>query len=214
MAAPSSSPCSTLTVRGGLVALTLSGVVGLGATEAEAAPYQLDTAHSTVVFRAQQAIFGDTEGTFHRLSAELDLDRDDVSTSTVVVRIDAASVDTGNDDRDDHLKKEDFFHVDAHPEIRFESSRVEPTSEGARVHGTLYVKDTATKVVLPLRLTWSDEGGRRVVHAQGTTEVNRYDAGLDYDTPFFIPEISKMIELEVNARASRPLAVTTSTSAP
>ena len=192
-----------------LLSLALSSLLG---SPALGAPFELDPAQSTVTFEAHQAIFGDTVGTFHRFDAELDLDRDDVRQSSLVVRIEAASVDTGNEDRDEHLRKPDFFHVDAHPEIRFVSTRVEPRPGGATVYGRLEVKDRRTEVRLPLDLKWSSADGRLGVRARGTVEVDRYALGLDYDTPFFIPEISRLIELRVDARASRPLGATTSTA--
>src|SRR5690606_31602033 len=91
--------------------------------------WRIDTNHSTVGFSVRHLVFAKVRGQFRSWSGALKLDADDITRSSVVVDIDAASIDTGVEDRDVHLRSADFFDVERFPKLHFESRSVSRVSE-------------------------------------------------------------------------------------
>jgi polyisoprenoid-binding protein YceI len=122
-------------------------------------------------------------GRFREVVGTIDIDEDDVSRSSVEARVKVASIDTGADQRDDHLRSADFFDAAAYPEIAFQSSRIEPAGAGYRVHGELTIRDTTRPVVLEtqdLGVVAGLDGVRRAAFS-AKTQVNRGDWGLTWN---------------------------------
>jgi len=88
--------------------------------------YAFDPAHTTFGFVARHAMVTKVRGTFAEFEGSAHLDFADPSKSTVTVTIKAASINTGHPDRDAHLRSNDFFAMDEHPEITFNSTAIEP----------------------------------------------------------------------------------------
>jgi polyisoprenoid-binding protein YceI len=105
------------------------------ANELEKGTWILDPERSSVEFSAPllYGVIGRVKGGFGLYRGTLDLD----ARPAIELTIDAASIDTGNAKRDDHLRSADFFDVDEHPEVRFESEMVALDGEELRVRGTL-----------------------------------------------------------------------------
>lgn len=175
----------------------------LGAAPAEAVELRLKPEASRLSFVARQSMIGETEGRFDRVRApEFVLDFDAMSNSRVKVVVETASVFTGNEDRDAHLRKADFFEVDAYPEMVFESSEVRGDRDGIQIRGQLIVKGKPSALTLPLRLEWHELEGSEVVRATGSAQVSRRALGLDFETPFFIPDIHDTILIRVDVAAT------------
>src|SRR5947209_13155991 len=87
--------------------------------------YDVDASHSRLGFAAKHAMVATVRGGFKVYSGEVYLDEEHPENSWAKVEIDAASVDTGNADRDAHLKTPDFFDLDNHPTINFVSTKAE-----------------------------------------------------------------------------------------
>src|SRR6516164_6800020 len=85
--------------------------------------WNIDAAHSGINFSIRHMVFSKVRGRFTKYTGALQLD-DDVTKSWVEVAIDAASIDTGTAQRDNHLRSADFFDVERFPELRFRSNRV------------------------------------------------------------------------------------------
>ena len=94
-----------------------------------AGDWDLDPAHTGLRFSARHAMVATVRGGFKAFSGSLHFDADDVSKSTAEVTIDAASIDTGNDGRDQHLRSADFFDVEKFPTISFSTTRVEQVDD-------------------------------------------------------------------------------------
>src|SRR5436305_164710 len=94
--------------------------------------YVLDTAHSRLGFVARHAMVTKVRGSFNEFTGTFHIDAADPSKSSATVRIEAKSIDTGNDQRDGHLRSNDFLDLDTYPEITFASTDV------ARVDDTHY----------------------------------------------------------------------------
>jgi polyisoprenoid-binding protein YceI len=88
--------------------------------------FKFDQAHSTIAFKVRHML-GTAKGKFTKFSGTIEVDRDHPEKSSVVATIQAASIDTANAKRDEHLRSADFFNVQQYPEITFKSRRVKQT---------------------------------------------------------------------------------------
>lgn len=99
--------------------------------------YTADPVHSSVVFRVKHMKTSHAWGRFNSIAGSFSLDADSPSQSKLAFAIKAASVDTNNKDRDNHLKSPDFFNAVQYPNITFTSESVEKTARGFEVKGSL-----------------------------------------------------------------------------
>ncbi|MDH6116969.1 YceI family protein [Kitasatospora sp. GAS204B] len=146
--------------------------------------YTIDTTHSRIGFTVRHAMVTNVRGEFTDYHGKLHLDGSDPAASTVELVIQVASVDTGNEQRDGHLRTGDFFAVETHPEITFRSTAAaQLDAETYRLHGDLTIKGTTRPVVLDLEFTGSavDPYGIQRLGFEGSTTVDRTDFGLSYN---------------------------------
>ena len=147
--------------------------------------YGVDASHSHVGFTARHAMVTKVRGSFNDFEASGHLDVEDPSKSKVEVTIDVSSIDTRSEDRDQHLRSDDFFDVESYPRITFASTSVERPEEGLyRVTGDLTIKDTTKPVTIDFTTTGSaeDPWGNTRVGFEGSTQVDRTDWGLTWNT--------------------------------
>ncbi len=148
--------------------------------------YTIDPAHSRIGFVARHAMVTKVRGGFNEFEGRFEIDADNVGNSSAEVTIQAASVDTRNADRDEHLRSNDFFAMDRYPEIRFVSTDVEQVDDtNYRVTGDLTLRGVTNPVTIDLEFTGSatDPWDNTRVGFEGSTKVNRKDWGLNWNTP-------------------------------
>jgi polyisoprenoid-binding protein YceI len=149
----------------------------------EPGDWQLDPVHTTVEFSAHHLMVSKVRGKFHGVSGNIHIS-DDPLGSWVEVKIDPASVETGDAKRDEHLRSPDFFDVERYPEITFRSTRLEGDHPGGfRLEGDLTVHGVTRPVTLDVEYhgwTPSPLGDRRAGFS-ATTEVDREDFGLTWN---------------------------------
>jgi len=146
--------------------------------------YTLDPAHSRIGFVARHAMVAKVRGSFKDFEGSGYFDAVDPRRSRLEVTIKATSIDTGNADRDAHLRGNDFFDMEKHPEIRFVSTEVEPDGDNAyRVTGDLTIKGVTRPVTIDLEYTGSavDPFGNERVGLEGGATVNRKDWGVNWN---------------------------------
>ena len=146
--------------------------------------YDIDPSHSRLGFAAKHAMVATVRGSFQVWKGEVHLDETDPAKSWAKVEIDATSVDTGNADRDKHLRSNDFFGVEANPTITFVSTDVEKVDdENYRMTGDLSVNGHTHPVVVDWELTGTstDPWGGSRIGFEGKTTVNRRDWGLEWN---------------------------------
>ena len=146
--------------------------------------WDLDPAHTRLGFAARHAMVATVRGSFGVFSGVLQLDHADPTRSTAEVRIDAASLTTGNEQRDTHLRSADFLDVEKYPEIVFRSSRAEVVDEDTyKLHGDLTIRDQTHPVTLELDFQGSspDPFGNQRAGFEGRTTINRKDWGLTWN---------------------------------
>lgn len=146
--------------------------------------YTIDASHSSIEFRVRHAMVTNVRGAFAEYDGRLHLDGADPTASHAELVIQVASVDTGNEQRDGHLRTGDFFAVETHPEITFRSTATEQLdADHYRLTGDLTIKATTRPVVLDLEFTGTatDPYGIERVGFEGSTTVDRTDFGLTYN---------------------------------
>lgn len=150
----------------------------------EPATWQVDTVNSNITFSLTHFMVSKAHGRFAKFAANLNLDPSALTASNVDVRIDAASIDTSNSARDDHLRTADFFDVQRFPEIVFTSTRIEKAGENRyRVTGDLTMHGVTREVVLDAEHRgWvKDPQGRERTAFIAKTTLNRQDFGVKWN---------------------------------
>jgi len=143
--------------------------------------YTVDAAHTRIGFRARHAMVTTVRGTFGEFEGTAHLDVADPSASRVELRIDAGSLDTGQPDRDAHLRSADFLAVEQYPEITFVSTSVEQVDDDEyTVTGDVTIKGQTREVSVDFTLTGSalDPFGNTRVGFEGALALKRSDWGL------------------------------------
>jgi len=152
------------------------------ATTADVATYQIDTVHSEMTFRIRH-LMGRVFGAFTDWEGTLTVDPDDLSTLAVAVTVQTASINTFNEQRDDHLRTDDFFDIENHPTMTFTSNRVVVNGRAINVEGDLTIRGTTRPVVLTGEYLGEGPdpwGGERIAFVASTT-IDRQDFGVSFN---------------------------------
>lgn len=147
--------------------------------------YVVDGAHSRLGFVARHAMITKVRGQFNEFEGRAHLDFEDPSKSTAEATIAVQSIDTHNEQRDGHLRSNDFFDAPNHPEIAFRSTGVTKEGDTFVVAGDLTIKGTTKPVAIPFEFTGSatDPFGNARVGFEGSLTVNRKDWGIEWNAP-------------------------------
>ena len=146
--------------------------------------YEIDSAHSLVEFSVKHMMVTTVKGRFKQFQGTVEIDEANPATSKVDVTIDVASIDTGAEPRDNHLRSADFFDAQQYPTITFTSTKVEPKGgEKYAVTGDL----TIHGVTRPHTLEVTREGkttnmqGKQLQGFSLTTKISRKEFGLEWN---------------------------------
>ncbi|MDQ0578502.1 YceI family protein [Streptomyces rishiriensis] len=146
--------------------------------------YVLDPAHTQIGFVARHAMVTKVRGVFHQFEGTIHLDGTDPTRSTAQVVIKTESIDTGVEQRDQHLRTNDFLDAPTFPDITFRSTAVEPRSDTEyRVTGDLTVKDTTRPVTIDFEYTGNavDPYGNLRVGLEGSVTISRKEFGVTWN---------------------------------
>lgn len=166
--------------------VVLSGVLGAAfmcAGDAVAADYTIDASHSSVGFKVRHLAISSVPGVFTDVKGNFSFDPAAVESGKAEAVIGAASVDTKDAKRDDHLRGADFLNAAQFGAITFKSSKVEKVSETAfKVHGNLTIRGTTQPVVLDVTYGGSakDPWGKERVAFVANTTIDRKAFGLTW----------------------------------
>ena len=178
---------------------------------APAGTFVIDPAHTSVTFKVRHLGISTVSGRFAKFSGSFHYDSLNPAASRVDVTIDAASVDTDIDRRDEHLRSEDFFFVEKHPAITFSSRTVNRVGPSRfRVLGDLTIRGVTRPVVLDTELggVLSLQNGGAIAAMRATTSIDRFDYGLVWNrmtegVANVAPEVQ--IELDIEAKRAAPV---------
>ncbi|MEW6366539.1 MAG: YceI family protein [Acidobacteriota bacterium] len=184
-------------------ALLISAALAHGATET----YSIDQVHSQVGFSIRH-FFSKVPGKFTRFAGTLSGDRSDLQTAKVSVEIEAASIDTGNNDRDKHLRSADFFDVEKYPKITFDSKSVRVESPThVVVTGDLSMHGVTKSVDLQVDVLGFGPDGMGGFRAgfEAKTKLNRKDFGVVWNKILEAGGtlLGDQVEITINVEAIR-----------
>ncbi len=146
--------------------------------------WQIDPTHSSAEFAVRHMMVATVKGSFKSLSGRVVLDEGVPENSRIEAEIDAASVDTGVADRDNHLRSADFFDVALHPTITFRSSSIElDGADHGKVDGTLAIHGVTRPVTLEVDYLGEikDPWGNRRRGYTAEASLNRKDFGMTWN---------------------------------
>jgi polyisoprenoid-binding protein YceI len=146
--------------------------------------WAIDPVHSDVSFTVRHMMVSKVRGTFRTFEGQI-VTAENPLNSTVAATIDLTSIDTNNADRDAHIRSADFFEVESHPKMTFQSVGVTPTDDGFVVEGDLHLHGVTKRVNLNLELNGFGKdpyGGTRAGFS-ASTELSRKAFGIDIDMP-------------------------------
>lgn len=146
--------------------------------------WQIDHSHSSISFTARHMMISKVRGSCEKFDGEIDFDEENPANSTVFVEAYLSSIDTGDEKRDAHLRSADFFNVDEHPTMTFQSTRVEQTSPNSgKLYGDLTLRDVTKEVVFDVEYAGVQKSpfGTENAGFSATTTVNRKDWNLNWN---------------------------------
>jgi len=166
-----------------------------------AATYEIDPSHSSVSFKIRHLV-GTVRGGFMKFNGTIEMNPEDLTQSNVFANIEVSSIDTGVQDRDDHLRGSDFFDVEKYPVITFKSKRV----EGGKLIGDLTMHGVTKEVELDYEYngTAKDPWGATRAGFSATLVIDRKEFGINYnkalDQGGFLLGDEVTIEIDIEAK--------------
>ena len=170
--------------------------------------YVIDPTHSRIGFIARHAMVTKVRGTFNEFEGTAQLDAENPAASTAELTIQVASIDTGQAQRDEHLRTNDFFDAPTHPQITFKSTGVQLVSEDTfALTGDLTIKGTTKPVTVSFEHTGvaTDVYGNVRAGFEGSAIINRKDWGIAWNAALETGGVlvSEKITLEFDISAIR-----------
>ena len=153
-------------------------------TTTQGTVYNLDIAHSEIGFKIKHLGLSTVKGAFKVAEAQVVMDGEDISTLDATAKVEVASIDTKNDDRDNHLRSADFFHAEQHPYIHFATSGVSEVSGNSfKLHGALEICGVSHPIILDATFLGNatDPWGNERIGFEATGSFNRKDFGLTWN---------------------------------
>jgi polyisoprenoid-binding protein YceI len=173
--------------------------------------WNLDTVHSGLNFTVRHMVVSKVRGRFAKFSGSVALDERDLTRSVVEATIEAASIDTGTGQRDDHLRSADFFDVERFPHIQFRSTRIEPLGgDRYRLNGDLTIRGVTRPIALDAEYggRGKDPWGNERVGFTARGALERKDFGLNWNQTLETGGVlvSDRVEIELEVQAVRAAA--------
>ncbi len=167
-------------------------LVAAAATAAET--YKIDPAHTSVGFTISHLVISEVSGRFNDVAGEIVLDKGAITGARATIQ--AKSIDTAIQKRDDHLRSPDFFDAEKYPTITFESTKV----EDSRVTGKLTMHGVTREITLPVTVKGpvKDPWGNLRLAVSAETTLNRTDYGMK---PF--PGVGDEVKIRILAEATK-----------
>jgi len=186
----------------------LAVVLFATAAFAQGSEWQIDPGHTTVGFSVRHMGISNVHGRFGKVSGSATVDDSDLTKSTVNASIDIASIDTGNQNRDNDLRSPNYFDAAQFPTMTFKSKSVTKNGDGKlKVVGDLTIKGVTKEVTLdvdgPSAPVKMGPNQRRGLSA--STSINRKDFGVGAKTPSAVvgEEIKIQIDAELTQKAAQ-----------
>ena len=172
--------------------------------------WTVDQSHSHIGFEVKHMMVSKVKGAFDSYEANVEAENlADLTGATISFKFDVKSINTRNEDRDNHLKSADFFDAEQFPAITFESTSIIKSDDGFDVIGNLTIKDVTKEVTFETTFngTGNNPWGQAVYGFEAETKINREDFGLTWNAALetggvLVGKKKKIkVELELNPAA-------------
>ncbi|MEX2587157.1 MAG: YceI family protein [Actinomycetota bacterium] len=170
--------------------------------------YTIDPAHTRIGFQARHAMVTKVRGQFLDFEGGFHLDAADPQASSAYLSIQAKSLTTGNEQRDEHLRSNDFFAMDQYPEIKFVSTQVEKVdAESLRLTGDLTIRGVTRPVTVDFEYLGAtiDPWNNLRIGFEGRTTINRKDWGVNWNAALEAGGVlvSEKVTIELDISATK-----------
>lgn len=178
--------------------------------------WNIDNAHTLIEFSVRHMMISNVRGRFERFAGSVDFNEAHPEASSVEVRIEAASINTNEPQRDNHLRSADFFEAEKYPYLTFKSTKIEKLDDATgRIYGDLTIRNITHPVVLEAEYNGQalSPWGKRSAGFTANTKINRKDWNLIWNQALETggvlvgDEIKIHIELEVVQQAPEAAGV-------
>ncbi|MCE3282630.1 MAG: YceI family protein [Chitinophagaceae bacterium] len=146
------------------------------------ATYKIDVDHSDIMFKVKHLMISTATGIFKKFDATVEADKGDFSDAKIWFEADIDSIDTKNEQRDTHLKSDDFFNAEKFPKMTFKSTGIEKNGDEYTLKGDLTIRDITRPIKLDVEYNGStkDPWGFERAGFEVTGKINRKDYGLKW----------------------------------
>lgn len=212
-------------VRPAIVSLALT--LGAATAAAQAAPaglteWAIDNSHTRIGFSVAHMVVSEVDGQFKQWTGKALLDEKNLANSQVSFSADAASIDTGDAKRDEHLKSPDFFDAAKYPKVTFTSKRITKSGKGYKLEGDLTLHGVTKPVTLNATISEAvtSPWGKLVRAVQITGQIKRSDFGLNWNKTLdkggvvVGDAVDLNLKLEINRDAAAKTAETNAQPSP
>jgi len=166
--------------------------------------WSLDPTHSEIHFKVRHLMVSWVTGSFKEFNATVQTEGDDITTAKVRFTADIHSISTNNEQRDTHLRTGDFFDAENHPQLTFESNKLEKIDdENYKLYGTLTMRGISKPVVLNVEYGGQaqDPWGNTRLGVSVSGKINRKDFGVSFSMVSETGSILLGEEVKINANA-------------
>jgi polyisoprenoid-binding protein YceI len=162
-----------------MILLAAFAAFGLASAQSD---WKLDKVHSSITFTVKHMVISSVTGSFKDFAITMKSAKDDFSDATVQSTIKVGSLSTDNNNRDTHLKSDDFFNAEKYPEINFKSTSFEKLGDSKyKITGDLTIRDVTKNVTFDAVLNGTLKTDHGVLSAwKATTTINRFDYNLKW----------------------------------
>lgn len=166
----------------------------------------VDNTHSHIGFSVRHMMVTTVRGQFTQYSGSLRFDPTNFAASSIEGEIDVMSIDTGNVDRDNHLRTNDFFDAPTHPKITFKSTKIEAKGgDDYLVHGDLTIRGVTKPVELEVEFAGTSKNpyGKTVAGFSAKGTINRKDFGVSFNAVLETGgvAVAEKVKIEIEAQA-------------
>ena len=167
--------------------------------------WTIDPAHTSISFSARHLMAARVRGSFRSFTGRIDI-AESSEASAVSVTIEAASIDTGTEDRDNHLRSPDFLDVENHATLEFASTQVRAVGDDYEVDGELTIRGVSQPVTLAMQYlgVMADPWGNNKALFTATTQIDRESFDLTWNAPLEAGGwlVGKTVDIEIEVQAA------------
>ena len=144
--------------------------------------WAIDPAHATVEFAVKHMMVSTVKGRFRSVSGTVEVNGEPALTK-VIAAAEVASIDTGVDQRDEHLRSDDFFNAEKFPQLTFRSTKIEPDGDDWKMAGDLTIRDVTRPVTFDVEFEGRvlDPWGKDRAGFSAVAKINRKDFGVNWN---------------------------------